>query len=95
MTFIRLSDVERDQQVLVNVDHIVQVSSEQGPRGLEERATKLVVLLSNGSRIRCFPVDAHGGFDSSTDDESAVVHNFQLAVQHLRSHPAVEQGRPS
>lgn len=93
MTLIRLSDTDQDRQVLVNLDHIVDVSAQQGPRGLQERAFKLAIHLSDGSRLSCFPVDAQGGFDSTTNDESAVIHNFQQAAQHIRANPAVEQGR--
>ncbi|PCC39107.1 hypothetical protein CIK66_10490 [Brachybacterium alimentarium] len=92
MTLIRLSDIDNDRQVLVNLDQIVQVDARHGPRGLQQRALRLTVVLSDGSRLACFPVDEYGGFDSTTDDESVAIHNFQLAAQHLRADPEAEQG---
>lgn len=93
MTLIRLSDIDHDRQVLVNLDQIVQVDARHGPRGLQEKALRLTVLLSDGSRLVCFPVDEYGGFDSATNDEGAAIRNFQLAARHLHNNPTVEQGR--
>lgn len=95
MTLIRLSDIEKDRQILVNLDHIVHVSAKQGPRGLQRRAFSLELHLSDGSHLTCFPVDEYGGFDAVTNDESEIVHNFQQAAQHLRDTPEVIQGRPN
>lgn len=93
MTLIRLSDAERDCQVLVNLDQIVQVSATQGPRGRAERAFTLAIRLADGSQLSCFPLDEYGGFDATTNDESEVIRNFQRAAQRIRSTPDVEQGR--
>lgn len=93
MTLIRLSDIDHDRQVLVNLDQIVRVDAQHGPRGLQERALRLTVVLSDGSRLACFPVDAHGGFDSSMNDAALALRNFQETAKYLRTHPTHEQGR--
>ncbi|GAB4097631.1 hypothetical protein GCM10028787_31060 [Brachybacterium horti] len=81
MTFLRLSDVTADDHVLVNVEQIVSVRPIRGPRGLQMRALKLAIHLADGRDLECFPVDAEGGFDSTTDDEATALRNFDRAAR--------------
>lgn len=94
MILIRMADIDLDANVLVNTDHIVRVVPRHGPRGHATSALILGLTLTTGDEIDCFPLDPHGGFDASVDDEATAITHFQQAVQYIRSHPKLPQGAP-
>lgn len=96
MPFIRLSNIDTQDEVLVNLDHIVQVTARQRERGRAECAAALLVTMSFGGGPRSYyPVRADGGLDSTTSAESEVLWNFQQATQRLRDRPNLPQGSDS
>ncbi len=92
MTLIRRSDADRDDHILVNLDHIVQVTAIKRARGQAEHALVLRLALSDGRSLDCFPVDANGGFDSASNDESQALWSFQQAAARVRHRPDLSQG---
>lgn len=92
MTLIRMTDINLDANVLINPDRIARVVPRHGPRGQATSALILGLTLTTGDEIDCFPLDSHGGFDASVDDEATAITHFQQAVQYIRSHPELPQG---
>lgn len=94
MAFIRLSEAQEDEQILVNTERIVRVRPVEGPLGADHGDFRLLLELSDDRHVLCFPLDSNGGLRGRVEDESELIHDFQRALVRAVVHSELEQGTP-